>query len=336
MANIYITEQGAVLRKTGERLIVEKDGEILLDVPCDKIDSVLIFGNVQFTTQAVHELFQHGVEMAILTRTGRLIGQITSPKSKNVELRIDQFKKHMDEKFRLMLAKTIVEGKVTNCLNIMRSFSYNHQDIDLKREIDNISLSGNGVGNGVGNAAGIDSLMGIEGTAARIYFEGFGKMILGEFEFEGRRKHPAPDPVNALLSFCYTLMFNEIMGLLDGIGFDPYIGFFHAIEYGRASLASDLVEEFRASADRFTLSLINNRVFKTEDFYRNPKGDGVYLMREALKRYFAHYEKYLNREFTHPETKETSTLRKCFRLQAEKLANFIKGGKEYTTFNLEV
>ncbi len=332
MANIYITEQGAVLRKTGERLIVEKDDETLLDVPCDKVDAVLIFGNVQFTTQAVHELFENGIEMAILTRTGRLIGQITPVTSKNVDLRVEQFKKHFDDGFRLALAGTIVEGKVTNCLTVMRGFAYNHPEIDLTKEMEGIrSLTERTRG-----AQGIDSLMGVEGSAARIYFEGFGKMILGEFEFEGRRKHPAPDPVNALLSFGYTLMFNEILGLLDGIGFDPYIGFFHAVEYGRASLASDVLEEFRASADRFTLSLINNRVFTLEDFYRNPKGDGVYLMREALKRYFAQYEKYLNREFNYPETGQTSTLRKCFRLQAEKLANHIKGIKAYTTFNLEV
>lgn len=332
MANIYITEQGAVLRKTGERLIVEKDDETLLDVPCEKVDSVLIFGNVQFTTQAVHELFKHGIEMALLTRTGRLVGKIASPAARNVELRVDQFKKHFDDRFRLALAVTIVEGKVTNCLSLMRNFSYNHPEIDLTREIESIRS----VGQGVRGAQTIDSLMGVEGSVARAYFEGFSKMMLGEFQFEGRKKHPATDPVNALLSFCYTLMFNEIMGLLDGIGFDPYIGFLHTIEYGRASLASDLVEEFRASADRFTLSLINNRVFEAADFYRNPKGDGVYLMREAFKRYFVHYEKYLNREFAHPDTKEISTLRKCFRLQAEKLANFVRDGKGYTTFNLEV
>src|SRR4030042_499625 len=87
MANLYLTEQGSVLRKTGDRLIVQKEGEVLLDVQCNKIDAILIFGNVQFTTQAVHELFEHGIEMAILTRTGRLIGQITSPATKNIELR---------------------------------------------------------------------------------------------------------------------------------------------------------------------------------------------------------------------------------------------------------
>ncbi|OPY72517.1 MAG: CRISPR-associated endonuclease Cas1 [Syntrophorhabdus sp. PtaU1.Bin002] len=332
MANIYITEQGAVLRKTGDRLIVEKDDETLLDVPCEKVDNVLIFGNVQFTTQAVHEMFDHGIEMAILTRTGRLVGQITAPTSKNVDLRVAQFDRYRNEDFRLDLARTVVQGKVKNALNMMRGFAFNHPERNFTEEIEGIrSLSEQITG-----TTAIDVLMGMEGTAARIYFGGFGKMILSDFRFEGRRKHPATDPVNALLSFTYTLMFNEILGLLDGIGFDPYVGFFHAIEYGRASLASDLLEEFRASADRLSLSLLNNRVFKEEDFYRNPKGEGVYLMREALKRYFAQYEKYLNREFTHPETKETSTLRKCFRLQAERLAKVLKENVPYTCFNLEV
>src|SRR3972149_8142081 len=105
MANLYITEQGAVLRKTGDRLLVEKDEEIILDVPCDKIDAVLIFGNVQVTTQSIRELFEHGIELAILTRTGRIVGQITSPATKNIELRIEQFKKHWDDSFRTRLAK---------------------------------------------------------------------------------------------------------------------------------------------------------------------------------------------------------------------------------------
>jgi CRISPR-associated protein Cas1 len=332
MANLYLTEQGSILRKTGDRLIVQKDDEILLDVQCSKIDSVLIFGNVQFTTQAIHELFEHGIEMALLSRTGRLVGQITSPSTKNIELRIEQFRKYWDENFKIHLSKSIVSGKITNCLNLLRTFSYNHPEIDLAKETDGIQQSFTEIN----NAENINTLMGIEGITARTYFSGFGKMILKEFIFEGRKKHPSTDPVNALLSFGYTLIFNEILSLLDGLGFDPYLGYFHSVEYGRASLASDLLEEFRANVDRFALYLINNGIFKKEDFYANPKGEGVYLKREALKRYFLEYEKCLNNEFKHCETGENTTIRKCFRIQAEKLASCIKGGKMYTTFKLEV
>ena len=145
MANLYITEQNSILRKTGDRLIVQKDEEILLEVQCHKIDAVLIFGNVQFTTQAVHELFQHGIEMAILTRSGKLIGQITSPATKNITLRVQQFKKYEDNNFRLSLAKTIVGAKIKNCLTLIQSFFYNHQEIDFQLEISALKTGHNNV-----------------------------------------------------------------------------------------------------------------------------------------------------------------------------------------------
>ncbi len=333
MPNLYLTEQGSVLRKRGDRLIVEKDDAVLLDVECHKIDSVLIFGNVQFTTQAVHELFEHGIEMAILTRTGRLIGQITSPFTKNIELRIAQFKMHGDEGFKLAFARNIVKGKMRNSIQTLRGFAYNHPEIDLKAEIDAIESAQRKIDGHVS----LDSLNGAEGRAARNYFAGFAKMILGGFGFTGRVKHPATDPVNALLSLGYTLVFNEISSLLDGMGFDPYLGYYHRAEYGRASLASDMQEEFRAPiVDRLTLRLINNRMLTEGDFYRNPKGEGMYLTRDAMKRYFAEYEELMNNEFIHPDTKERTTFRKRFRIQAERLAACVKGENEYMPFLMEV
>jgi CRISPR-associated protein Cas1 len=187
----------------------------------------------------------------------------------------------------------------------------------------------------IDSAASVSALRGIEGYAAKNYFQGFGKMILKGFTFNGRKKHPSTDPVNALLSFGYTLIFNEILSLLDGLGFDPYLGYFHVVEYGRASLACDIQEEFRASVDRFTLNLINNGMLKEGDFYRNPKDGSVYLKREAMKKYFEEYEKYISREIKHPATEEKTTLRKCFRIQAENLAGYIKGGAGYTPFRLD-
>src|SRR5574341_645504 len=135
MANLYLTEQNSILRKTGDRLIVQKGDETLLDVQCHNLDAVLIFGNVQFTTQAVHQLFQHGIEMAILTRTGKLIGQITSPATKNITLRLHQFKKYWDNNFRLALSREIVSGKIKNCLQVIRQFSYNHPEISFEAEL---------------------------------------------------------------------------------------------------------------------------------------------------------------------------------------------------------
>ena len=331
MANLYLTEQGSVLCKTGDRLIVQKDKAVLLDIQCNKINAVLVFGNVQITTQAVHELFKFGIELALLTRTGRLIGQLTSPATKNIELRVEQFKRYGDDAFKLDLSKTMVSGKLTNCLTLLKDFYHNHPNIDFNAEIAGIETSMKNVA----TSESLNSLRGVEGSAAQSYFKGFGKMILGGFTFTGRRKHPSTDPVNALLSFGYTLVFNEISSLLDGLGFDPYLGYFHQVDYGRASLASDIEEEFRASIDRFTLYLMNNKILNQEDFYRNEKDGSVYLKREAMKRYFAEYEAYLGRAFKHPHTGENTTLRKCFRIQAERLAGSLTKNEPYKTFVTE-
>ena len=333
MPNLYLTEQNSILRKTGDRLIVQKDDETLLDVQCHKIDAVLIFGNVQVTTQALGELLEHGIELAIFTRTGRLKGQLTSPATKNIVLRVCQFRKYDDDAFRLAISKKFASGKINNCLTLMRLFSYNHPVIDLKAENHDLTASLATLE----TADRLDSLLGLEGSAAKTYFNAFSKMILGDFSFTGRKKRPPTDPVNAMLSLSYTMLFNEIASLLDGLGFDPYLGYFHGVDYGRQSLAADIMEEFRAPvADRLVLNFVNNRIFRPDDFYANPQTGGVVFKQEALKRYFAEYESMINHEFAHPDTGQTVSLRKCIRAQAENLAATIQDDRPYAPFMLKV
>lgn len=332
MTNLYITEQQSILRKTGDRLIVEKDDKILLDVQCHKINAVLLFGNVQFTTQAVHELFEHGIEMALLTRRGRLIGQITSPFTKNIELRLHQFRRYDDPDFRLKTAKKIVEGKLVNCRSVVKKFAANHPETDLTTVKQDLSSS-------LESVAAVDSiasLLGLEGSAARSYFQGFSLMIRSSgFVFDGRKKRPPPDPVNALLSFVYTLLFNELSSLLDGLGFDPYLGYFHKPDYGRASLAADLIEEFRPVAgDRLILGLVNKNILNQDHFFTHATSQGVYLTKEGMSRFFREYERFMNNEFPHPQTGSTVTMRQCFRLQAEEMAQATKNGEDYRPFTL--
>ncbi len=327
MANLYITEQGAVLRKTGDRLLVEKDDKILLDVQCHKIETVLIFGNVQFTTQAVHELFEHGIELALLTMKGKLIGQLTPVMPKNIKLRMAQYDRYHEPEFLLSTSRAIVTGQLRNCFELIKRFGYYHKNIDLASEMKSLQNKLDSVG----DYGDPQALLGLEGSAARIYFAAFSKMIQSaSLTFTERKKHPAPDPVNALLSFGYTLLFNEINSLLDAIGFDPYIGFYHKIEYGRPSLACDLIEEFRAPViDRFTLSLINNKTLGSDDFYHHRASGGMYLKRESLKTYLKKYEHFIQREFSHPELGEKANFRQAIRHQAHKLATAITDWGEY-------
>ncbi len=173
-----------MLCKTGERLIVRKEDKILLDVQCDKIDAVLIFGNVQFTTQAVRKLFEHNIELALLTRTGRLIGQLTPPMPKNIELRMTQYERYKDKDFVLRISKAIVTGKLKNSLQVLRRFSYNHPEVKLDNEAKGLER----LFKKIQSKSSIPELMGIEGSGAKIYFSGFSKMMRGKFDFKGKKR----------------------------------------------------------------------------------------------------------------------------------------------------
>lgn len=329
MTFLYITEQGAVLKKSGERLIVEKDDNILLDTPATKIGGVLIFGNVQFTTQAVQLMFQQGVEMALFTRHGKLLGQITSPLNKNITLRQKQYTLQADPAFSLSIAKIIVNAKIRNGLEFVREFNHNHPERYPELCIERLASSCENIM----SVHDPSTLLGIEGAAAALYFDLFSHMILHTFKFTGRKKRPATDPVNALLSLGYTLIYNEIESLLDGMGFDPYLGFYHEPRYGHATLASDLMEEFRAPlVDRLTLYLINNRIMKEDDFFLHKPTGAVYLKDAPRKKYFVEYEHFITRPMAVDSENTMTNYRKLFERQAERLKKAITEGTVYEPY----
>lgn len=329
MAYLYLTEQGSLLQKTGERLVVVKDDATLLDVPVSKLQGILVFGHVHLTTPALQLCLSHEVELALFTRRGRLLGQLTSPFPKNLDLRRAQYAKAADPGFSLDMARAVVAGKLANALELMREFSYNHHDTVLQPEMDRLEA----LRPQVEQAAQLSSLLGLEGSGARAYFAAFAKMIRHTFGFTGRQRHPAPDPVNALLSLGYTLVYNEIGSLLDGLGFDPYLGFYHQPDYGHATLASDLLEEFRAPlVDRLTLNLINTRVFAAGDFFPHGPSGSVYLQDEPRKRYFQEYERFVGRGFVALDDGQEMDFRRLFRRQAERLRNALLAGGSYYPF----
>lgn len=327
MATLYVTEQNAILRKTGDRLIVEKDGEVLLQVPCLKLDTVLLFGNVQFTTQAAAELLDHGIEMAFLSTRGRLRGQLTPPKAKNIYLRMAQYDFHRDEEFCLAFSREVVAAKIESSAAVLRRYRRNHPGAVAIEEIAALDRHVAAAA----EAPSLDSLRGVEGTAAARYFRLLPTLVPDAFAFQGRNRRPPRDPCNALLSFGYVLVGAELQALLDAMGYDPYIGFYHQLDYGRPSLALDLIEEFRAPlVDRFSTGLLNLGTLNREDFVSSPQG-GVYLSKEAQKRYFAAWERELEGPISLGEDGEAS-FRQLFRRQAERLARTLQSGERYEAF----
>lgn len=328
MARLYLTEQQAILRKTGDRLIVEKDDEVLLEVPCLKLDAVLIYGNVQFTTQAAVELLEHGIELALFSTTGKLWGQLTPPKARNVLLRVRQYELERSEDFCLQFARAVVRGKIRSSVAVLKRFRANHPEALPMATVDAVEKA---LGR-IDACSSLEMLRGVEGSAAAAYFRGFAAMVPRELAFDGRERRPPRDPVNSLLSFGYTLVGNELQSLLDGIGFDPYIGFYHRLDYGRPSLALDLLEEHRSAlVDRFTSRLFNLGIITASDFTRTPEG-GLYLNRDGKRRYFIEYEKFLNEPMSLEQG--AVTFRDLFRLQADRLSAALLQGQPYESFAL--
>ncbi len=327
MATLYLTEQGSTLRKTSRRLVVTKENRVLLEVPEFKIERVLVFGNVQLTTQVIAFLLTNGIETSFLSVRGKLKGKLTPLESKNVFLRIEQYEKAKDEQFRLALAKIIVERKLKNGKTLLLRYARSHPEIDIDCSIEEIDRCLKSLP----RKERISTVMGIEGQAGAAYFKAFGKMFRKELQFGRRTRRPPRDPINALLSLGYTMITNEILSMVSAIGFDPYIGFFHGINYGRPSLALDIVEEFRHPiVDTLTLNLVNNGVLKEKDFIAEQ--GGYFLTDEARKTYFVHYEKKLTGEFILHNTNTKVTFRKLFDIQAHKMEKTLMEGKPYKPF----
>jgi CRISP-associated protein Cas1 len=164
MATLYLTEQNSIVRKTSDRLIVEKDHEVLLEIPCLKLEAVLIFGNVQVTTQALAELLEHGIELAFLSMSGQLRGQLTPPKAKNVPLRMRQYQLSQSEPACLDLARRIVRAKIANSVAVLRRFRRNHPEAFSPDEVADVGR----IVEDVDRAQSLETLRGLEGTAVAI------------------------------------------------------------------------------------------------------------------------------------------------------------------------
>ncbi|MDR4506847.1 MAG: CRISPR-associated endonuclease Cas1 [Candidatus Brocadiaceae bacterium] len=330
MATIYLTEQGSKLSKTSKRLIIEKDGQTLLEIPDFKIERVLIFGNVQITTQAMAFLLDNGIEVSFLSLYGKYRGRLSPVESKNAHLRIRQYQRHLDNEFRLVLAKAIVQAKLHNGRELLMRYARNHPEIDFeedKKQLEDCIAK-------LRHKESVNSAMGVEGAAAAVYFKAFGKMLRGELKFEKRQRRPPKDPVNALLSLGYTLIGNEMHSIVCAIGFDPYIGFFHGVDYGRPSLALDLIEPFRhAIIDRFTLYLLNTHILSEGDFTDRGE-EGVFLSDNARKRYFAEYEKYMTKKVISNLHDDKKAYRDLFKIQAHAMHTATLDEKDFDAYRI--
>ncbi|VVB94674.1 CRISPR-associated endonuclease Cas1 1 [uncultured archaeon] len=326
MTALYLTEQGSKLRKTSQRLVVEKGGAILLEIPANGIDRVLVFGAVQLSTQVISFLLDSGIDVSFLSMNGRLKGKLTPVESKNVFLRLAQYDRYKDEEFKLMIARSILEAKMMNQRTLILRYQRNHPEADFSHELEIIS---NSISSVPGKIA-IPALMGLEGISSTAYFRCYAKMLSSNFAFERRTRHPPLDPVNALLSLGYVLISNELGALVESAGFDPFIGFVHGLRYGRQSLPLDLVEEFRHPVvDGLVMTVINNGSIQKEDFHKEENG-AYFLNKPAFRQFLGYYEEKMEKTFLYRDSQ--ISYRKLFQMQAERIQQAVLNREEYQPF----
>lgn len=324
---LYIAEQGAILRKSGDRFLVEAEQSIRLDVPYHRLENILLFGNIQVTTQAIGEALDKGIALGFFTRHGRLRGSLVPPGDHNVGLRITQYQLYLDEGRSLQLARAIIDAKIRNGLAVLDRYEERGKGAakEAKRVMEQ-SLDA------LPTAAGRAEVDGLEGIAARNYFDALMQFNESAFEWPGRVKHPATDPLNVLLSLAYTLLMNEISALLEARGLDPAIGTLHELDPSRPSLALDLMEPFRAPlADRFVLTSVNRSVFQPADFAPTDDHGSVALHPAALHRFFEHYERWMQ-ENIGPQGEPSVTFRTSLRREVESFCRSLRSDAVFAPF----
>lgn len=324
MGRLYVTEPGSCVHRDGERLVVRKENLVLLDLAVRDVDAVVLESGAHVTMPALRLLLENGCDVAICTGRGDLVGRLVGRASRNVPLRMAQYEAYRDLARRTILARAVIAAKAANSAEVLRAWRANHPDDDIAAAENEIEQLASGL-----EAAELESICGLEGTIARIYFGQLDRMLLGDLRFERRSTRPPHNEVNALLSFTYTLVGNELTALLDAGGFDPYLGLFHALDYGRPSLALDLLEPFRAPVcDALVLRLLNLRMLRAEHFER--RDGGVFLTKAAKSIYFREYERHLNRR-----RRGAASWRSVFRQQIDAAAAAIGKGAPWRLYRHE-
>lgn len=322
---LYVQGQGFSLGLKAEVLEVrdqrDKSKKAAASAQLVKLSQVNLYGNVQISTQAVRELAAREIPVLHLSYGGWLQAVTVPPPGKNITLRIRQFEAARDKSVCLRLAQKIVAGKIRNCRTLLRRNA---------REIPEQMLYRlNHWRDRCEQTKSCEELLGIEGNAAKDYFQHFTLMFKNKsdaetanFDLNGRNRRPPRDPVNALLSFLYSMLTKEMMVAAIGVGFDPYLGFYHQPHYGRPALALDLMEEFRPLiADSVAVGLINNGELRPSDFIARA---GAFALTDTGRRKVIEaFERRLNQEVQHPIFGYSISYRRIFEVQTRLLGRFL-------------
>jgi len=320
------------LHLENDTLRVDVEREKKLQVPLHHLGSVVCLGNIMVSPALMHRCAEDGIALVLLDGNGRFKARLEGAVSGNILLRQAQHRQALDEKFALGIAQSMIAGKLRNSRQILQRGAREALDeTDSRALADTVDTLANSLRN-LPHAADLDVVRGIEGDAAKNYFSALSLIVKreyrGKFSMDGRTRRPPRDRFNALLSFLYSMLMNDCRSALEAGGLDPQLGFLHSVRPGRAALALDLMEEFRAIfADRLALTLINRGQINADDFAER-EGGAVMLEGDARRTVVVAYQERKQEEVMHPllETKVPIGLLPL--LQARFMARTLRGEME--------
>ena len=325
---LYVTTQGAYLKKEGEAVLVRVEKETKLRVPIHTLGGIVCFGNVSCSPFLMGLCGERDVAISFLSEHGRFLARVEGPVSGNVLLRREQYRRADRLEAASPIAQAMVTAKLANCRTVLQRAARDYPD---GAGVSEIQQAAQRLGRYIENLKQpqpLNEVRGMEGDAARTYFGVFDHLITAQKEgfcFRGRSRRPPTDSVNALLSFFYTLLMHDARSALESVGLDPQVGYLHRDRPGRHGLALDLMEEFRPFlADRLVLSLINRQQVQAKGFVQTETG-GVWMDDDTRKTVLVAYQKRKQEELQHPFLGEKVAIGLLLHLQAQLLARHLRG-----------
>ena len=333
---IYITNDQTYLTLDGENLVCKIDGEVKLRIPFENIENIVCFNYVGCSPALMGKCVGKMIPINFISPQGKFLAKVCGETKGNVFLRVAQIDKFREK--GLALAQNTMAAKFSNTRQLIRRTLHDNAQLREDMQIKTVIEVLNAGIDKVFEAKTIEKVMGIEGNCAQNYFSIFDKLITNQkvpFTFEFRTKRPPLDPVNAVLSFVYTLLTSEFAAALETVGLDSYIGFCHALRSGRSSLACDLVEEARCIAERFVITLLNLQIIGEKDFEKQISG-AVWLNDEGRKKVLTRWQEKKRTDIVHPYLQQKIQYGLLPYVQSNLLAKYVRGELEdYPSFLLK-
>jgi CRISPR-associated protein Cas1 len=316
---LVVQKAGAQIGQRGDQLIVSVKGEDVRKIPGQQVRAIYLYGAVQMTAQATETCLELGIDVAHFSPAGRYLGSLQGLPASGVDARRGQYRLFELPGVRMQLAREVIRAKIHNQrVMLMRNGDVPDRVLQLMAGFRDATES----------AGEITELLGIEGTAAALYFEQFESMLKRrddwKFDWRGRNRRPPRDPLNAMLSLGYSMLAKELTGVCHAVGVDPFLGFMHQPRYGRPALALDLMEEFRPLvADSVAISLVNRGELGPEDFIKG--ANGTFMNDRGRKAFWEAWFRRLDTEVSHPEFSYKMSYRRMLEVQARQLWRFVRG-----------